>query len=502
MMRVILNLPFLVILMGLSGIAMLLPMAMAVRLSDYATARVFLQSGILIVLLTGLIGLASVNYAPKNTARSHLIALFSALVFLPVLLAIPLAFLLPSTSFGSLYFEMLSSLTTTGATVFKVSDGLGEPIHLWRAFVGWLGGLLMLVSAVAILSPLNLGGFEVFNSTTTATGTSGQTRIRAADVSERLVTFARKITPLYLGATVILALGLLIGGERPFVALIFAMSTIATSGITSGEGLASGFPAELLIFVFLFLAVSRLTFTFDGKLPDPRAIYRDHEFRLALAFVAILPSLLFLRHWLGSFEFAEQQNAAAAFRALWGAVFTTMSFLTTTGFESEDWAAAQDWSGLPTSGIILLGLAVMGGGVATTAGGIKLLRVYALFKHGARELQRLSYPSSIGGAGHSARHIRREGAYVAWMFFMLFAISTALVMLALSLTSLDFEAALVFSVSALSNTGPLAGVVLENAVGYGDLDPWARAILGAAMVLGRLETLAIIALLNPDFWRH
>ncbi len=500
-MRAVLSLPFLVILMGLSGVAMLLPMGLAFRLSDYATARVFFQCGLLIVLLTGLIGVASVNYAPKNTARSHLIALFGALVLLPVLLAFPLSILLPSTSYSALYFEMLSSLTTTGATIFDASDRVGEPIDLWRAFVGWLGGLLMLISAVAILAPLNLGGYEVFNSATMATGTSGQTRIRAADVSARLVTFARKISPIYLGATLVLALGLLVSGERPFVALLYAMSTIATSGITSGEQLASGFPAELLIFIFLFLAVSRLTFNFDGKLPDPQAIYRDHEFRLALAFVTILPSLLFLRHWLGSFEFAEQQNATAAFRALWGAIYTTMSFLTTTGFESEDWAAAQDWSGLPTSGIILLGLAVMGGGVATTAGGIKLLRVFALYKHGARELQRLSYPSSVGGAGQSARRIRRGGAYVAWMFFMLFAISTALIMLALSLTSLDFEASLVFAVAALSNTGPLANVVLENAIGYGDLDQWAQTILGAAMVLGRLETLAIIALLNPDFWR-
>lgn len=498
----LLKLPFLVILMGLCGVAMLLPMGHALRISDYVTARAFFQTGLLIVLLTALIGVASVNYAPRNTARSYLAALFSAYVFLPVILAYPLWLLIPTTSYFSVYFEMLSALTTTGASVFEGAARLSEPVHLWRAFVGWLGGLLMLVSAIAILAPLNLGGFEVYSgSEEGAAKSSARARIRTADVSERLIGFTVRLAPIYLGATLLLALVLLISGERAFVALVHAMSTLSTSGITSGDVLETRFVGEMLIFVFLFLAVSRLTFTFEGRLPSIRSIRADHEFRLALALVAILPVLLFLRHWIGAFEVNEQENTTAAFQALWGAVFTTLSFLTTTGFESKSWAAAQSWSGLPTSGIILLGLAVMGGGVATTAGGIKLLRVYALYKHGFREMQKLTFPSSVGGSGRAARHIRREGAFVAWLFFMLFAISIALTLLALSLTGLDFEAALTYSVSALSTTGPLAGAVLEGGSNYGDLRDTAKAVLCVAMVLGRLETLAIIALLNPDFWR-
>jgi trk system potassium uptake protein len=502
MIRTLLQLPFLVILMGLSGVAMLLPMGHAFRIADFETGRVFLQSGVLILLVTGLIGVASVNYNPKNTAQSHLVSLFGAFVLLPALLAFPVWVLVPSVSFPSHYFEMLSSLTTTGASIFDDPARISEPIHLWRAFIGWLGGFLMLVSAIAIMAPLNLGGFEVFSGDKKNTRIGGLARIKTADTTERLIKFTRRIGPIYLGVTLLLAFGLLINGERSFVAILYAMSTISTSGIHSGDALVSGFSGELIIFLFLFLAVSRLMFTFDGNLPSVKSIQQDHEFRLALAFVAVLPAFLFLRHWLGAFEVNEQENATAAFQALWGAVFTTLSFLTTTGFESESWVAAQDWSGLPTSGIILLGLSVLGGGVATTAGGIKLLRVYALYKHGVREMQRLSFPSSIGGSGRSGRHIRREGAYVAWLFFMLFAISTALTMLALSLAGLDFETSLAFAVSALSTTGPLAGAVLENGTSYADLDDWSRGILGVAMVLGRLETLAIIALLNPDFWRR
>jgi trk system potassium uptake protein TrkH len=132
---------------------------------------------------------------------------------------------------------------------------------------------------------------------------------------------------------------------------------------------------------------------------------------------------------------------------------------------------------------------------------VKLLRVYVLVRHGQRELERLVHPSSIGGSGGQARFLRREGAYVAWIFFMLFAIAIAVVMLALALTGLDFESALVLTIAALSTTGPLAGVAADTPLSYAVLPEAAKLILAATMVLGRLETLAIIALLNPEFWR-
>ena len=139
--------------------------------------------------------------------------------------------------------------------------------------------------------------------------------------------------------------------------------------------------------------------------------------------------------------------------------------------------------------------------MATTAGGVKLLRVYALYKHGARELERLVSPHSVGGSGMQARRIRRQGAYVAWVFFMLFALSLALVASLLAATGLNFEEALVLAVAALSTCGPLALVVTEFPIDYGTVDATGRVVLAFAMGLGRLETLAIIALLNPSFWR-
>ncbi len=505
-MRAILKLPFLVVLMGMTAPAMLAPMALAVRLGDFLTARVFLQSGILILLFVMLIGVATQNRPPRRHGRGHLVDLLGAYFVLPALLALPLVFLVPTASFSELYFEMLSSLTTTGASLFEGTNRLSEPIQLWRGEVGWLGGLLILVSAFAILAPLNLGGFEIQSAHGPTVGPSagmrGTLRGSKGGISARLMRALSSLGPVYLALTAALATGLLLEGARPFDAVMQAMATLSTSGITAPGGAPTGRAAEMLIFIFLIFAVSRNSFTRDHAGPRMRLLAEDHEFRLAAGFVLGFSVLMFLRHWLGAIEVDSGRNSLAALKALWGAVFTTLSFLTTTGFESADWHAAQQWSGLPSPGVILLFLSAVGGGVATTAGGIKLLRAYAIYKHGAREFRKLAYPSSVGGAGRAARHIRREGAFSAWMFLMMFVGAVTLVMLALAATGVGFSDSMALAVSALSTNGPLLAAVRADAITWADLDGTARAILGLAMILGRMETFVIIALINPEYWRR
>ena len=130
------------------------------------------------------------------------------------------------------------------------------------------------------------------------------------------------------------------------------------------------------------------------------------------------------------------------------------------------------------------------------------MRVYALFLHGQRELDRIVHPSSVGGKGAEARRLSREGAYMAWVFFMFFAIAVFLVLGALTLAGLDFTRALVFGIAALTTTGPLAAVAGPEPFDYATLGGPAKVILGAAMIVGRLEILAVIALLAPAPWRR
>jgi trk system potassium uptake protein TrkH len=282
------------------------------------------------------------------------------------------------------------------------------------------------------------------------------------------------------------------------------MSTFSTSGISNVGGISganSGIFGEAVIALFMIFAVSRFMYQQDTEGLGFKRLKRDKEVNLMLICVVLIPSLLFLRHWSSAIEVSSDNNPLAAIAALWGGIFMVMSFLTTTGFESESWSASQSWSGLGTTGLILMGLAVMGGGIATTAGGVKLLRVYALYKHGIREMMRLSYPSSVVGSGSKARSFRREGAYAAWIFFMLFLVSLAIIMLALSLTGLKFEDSIILAISGLSTTGPLIYVAGEGNLDYSMLSGTAKGVFCIAMILGRLEALAVIALLNPNYWR-
>ena len=253
--------------------------------------------------------------------------------------------------------------------------------------------------------------------------------------------------------------------------------------------------------LFMLFALSRLTFSSDTVTATQGGLRSDPEFRLGLFIVCFVPLVLFLRHWIGAIDVDAEFTAWQGIAALWGAVFTVLSFLTTTGFASSDWIDAQMWSGLDTPGLILMGLALVGGGVATTAGGVKLLRVFALYLNGKRELERLVHPSSVSRAGREGRRLQRNGAFIAWIFFMLVAISIAALTMLLSLTGVGLEEALVLSVSGLSTTGPLTQFAMDEPLRLSGLNDYAKYIFCAAMVLGRLETLAIIALLTPDVWR-
>lgn len=498
------TLPLLILLAGIASFAMFGPAALALAYEDFHSARSFFYTGMLGLVVASLVAVATAGRPHNNNPVRQLLALLFAFVVLPALLAVPFFESVRTTSFLNAYVEMVSCMTTTGATFFA-PERLSEAEHLWRALVGWMGGLLIWVAAAAILAPLTLGGFEV-----TAVSEPGQTpapgaaRPDAADPGVRLRRAVSALVPVYAGLTVALWMLLTIAGDRPFVAISHAMSTMATSGISPVGGLsgsASGLAGEVVLFFFFVFALSRLTFSNDTSAARRTGLWYDPEFRMGLAIAVVVPTLLFLRHWFASFEVGDEQNLLAGLRSFWGGLFTTISFLTTTGFESAEWARAQDWSGLATPGLILMGLAIVGGGVATTAGGVKLLRVFILYLNGARELERLIHPRSVGRSGLLTRRTRREGAFIAWVFFMMFALTLTATVLALAASGAPFEPAFVLAIATLTNTGPLIAFGTEHVIELSRLGLETKVIMAVAMVLGRLEVLALVVILTPDLWR-
>ena len=498
------KLPLLIPLTGIACASMVAPAALALAEQDFHDARSFFYAGLIGLIVVSFIAIAQAARPRGQTTLGQLQSLLGAFVLLPLVLAVPFFEAVRNTTFLNAYFEMVSSFTTTGATLFDVGR-LSNAEHLWRAQVGWMGGLLVWVAAAAILAPLALGGFEV-----TASGEPGQVvlsgsaRAGYADPSLRLSRAVWALTPVYGGLTLLLWVLLLVAGDPPLVALCHAMSVLATSGISPIGGLAeapSGIAGEAILFLFMGFALTRLSFSGDTLGQSRSSLLQDAEFRLGLLIIFALPVLLFMRHWVGAFGVNDVAGFATGATALWGSLFTVASFLTTTGFESSGWDEAQAWSGLSTPGLILMGLALIGGGVATTAGGVKLLRVYALYLNGAHEVERLIHPSAIGRATAASRRLRREGAFIAWVFFMMVAMTIAAMTVLFALAGVDFDHAVLLATATLSNTGPLISSAAETPFPLLEQTAGVKVLMCLGMVLGRLEMLAIIVMLTPDAWR-
>jgi len=495
------NQPLFVLLLGITSLLMYVPVLFSIRLDQWLYARTFFYHGTFFLIITAFLGIAFSSQKLRKKIVQNIFDLFCCFVFLPIFMAMPLNYLITNINFFDAYFEMLSSFTTTGASIFDLNDRVPDVLHLWRALISWVGGLLMLVAALAIFQPAGLGGFDVYTRKNNSDNLKIQ--IKRVDIRSRIIKYSILISPIYFLLTIVMSILLIMSGDRPLVAVIHSMSTFSTSGISNVGGIQganSGASGEFIIVLFLIFSISRFMYQQDSDGRGYRRLKRDKEVNIMLILILIIPSLLFIRHWFGIIEISEKFDFQSGLSAFWGGVFMVMSFLSTTGFESEYWGSSQAWSGLKTPGLILMGLCVLGGGIATTAGGVKLLRVYVLYKHGIREMTRLSYPHSVAGAGEKARNFRREGAYAAWIFFMLFLVSLAIIILSFSATGIKFEHSLILAISGLSTTGPLIYVAGDGSLYYSTISQTAKSIFCVAMVLGRLEALAVIALFNPNYW--
>ena len=493
------RIPLLVVVTGVLSLTMLAPALHAWARGAGGEAVVFATWAAIGTALAVALGLTLARTRRGLPARDHLVALTGTFALLPVLAAMPVVALEPDTPLGDAYLEMVAAITTTGGSLFDPAE-VSPSLHVWRATVAWLGGLIVWIAAVAILAPLRLGGFEVTWSRDGGQSARISTPAQTATPAHRIARYTRTLVPVYAGLTVTLWAILAGLGQPPTEAALWAMSTLSTSGITGAEAPPTRL-GEMAVLVFLGFALSRQTFAADLHRNHLSRLTSDRELRLAAAIVVGVTLALFMRHWIGALELrAPGEGIASAGRALWGAFFTVTAFLTTAGFESADWPTARAWSGLDTPAVLLVGLVMAGGGVATTAGGVKLLRVYALYAHGRREMAVLVHPHQVGAHVPHATRLTGQGVEIAWIFVMLFAVSVAAVTLALGATGLDFRTALVLAVATLATCGPLVGVAVEG--GTAVLEPAAKGILATAMVVGRMETLALVALFNPAFWRR
>jgi len=474
---------------------------LAATSGDLRVAKVFLASAVVLLLTGTFCAISLANRRRELTIFDQLVGLAATFALAPLMTAMPVYLLIDDLSLSDAYVEFVSCFTTTGGALTDIPATEGI-VHFWRAEVAWLGGLLMWGAAVAIFRPLDLGGFESVQH-----GGFGP----AAHLSSRRKHRARsylnstilKLAPLYMAVTAVLWGLLLLAGFEPFPAVVVAMSTVSTSGITVGDTAlpaSAGFWGEFWILLFMLLALSRIVATGSVRRLGSLSFVRDPEINLAAMLIAatLAAALLFEWHELVR-EYNNSGLRHVAFNC-WGIIFTAVSYLTTTGFGSAHWpfATVSGQYGLPD--MILMTLAMLGGGVATTAGGIKLLRIYLLFNRSRHEVHRIVMPQSSLSRGSYGKVLRTEGASLAWIFIVLLALSFAALFIYLSARGLEFEAAMTVTAAMLTTTGPLVGETLGSDFDLQDLDMVSRLILAFAMIVGRLELLVFVFIAGRLEW--
>ncbi|MBL6637643.1 MAG: TrkH family potassium uptake protein [Planktomarina sp.] len=450
-------------------------------------------------VLLGLFGLTFLRFSLQGTVfPMHLYAqLWSLIAFFlgfPLLLAIPLYEVSAAGQFVDAYLDIVSTVTTTGLPVFAPGS-LSETLVIWRVSLGWASGFLIWVFAWSIFAPLNLGGFEHLGArgeAMTQTQNARQTTGRLP--AEKFWSEAVRLGPVYLWITLAAALALLIVSGDPSYALLRAMATIATFGIEIPEHSgAGGVGGEVILALVMLFALSRSTFSTVFARARKWRVTEDPELRVAAGLVLVATLVLIGQ----GARYVE--GLGAHLELVWGAFFTSLSYLTTTGLASDSLPVGL--VNLDPVEIILVALAMIGGGVATTAGGIKLLRVFILTGHSRAEVNRLIAPSQVMSGQIESRSHDHHSAMLACVFLVLFILVMGAITLALTVAGSPVKDSLYLTLATVTNTGPLlpTGSGAETLVM--SLPTQAKMILAAAMVLGRLEVLALLALLNPDIYR-
>lgn len=490
---------------------LMLPCAVLAHVQgDPVAALAFAQwSGVSVLGALGL-GLARYRQPVETVARNEILTVIGIFGALPLLAAAPLPSAVPGLTLEEAYFEMVSTLTTTGMTGTAEAAAFSDPVHLWRALTAWLGGLVALTAAAAVFNPRNLGGYEVQADSRRGpvgrlSGLPAWAGTGARPTADRRLNKAMvAIFPAYLTLTVLLTLCFLAGGVPILKAVVQAVGVLSTSGLSvDRRGFEGGVLLEAIAFGFMVLAATRHAFAPGTARSRALRFRTDPEVDLALFTIAVAVGWILLRGvvtvGIGHLTADLREGLAAA----WGALFTTTAFLTTTGYVSSLWEQSHARIGLGTPAMLLMALATMGGGVASTAGGVKLLRSFALFQHGVAEMRQLGHPSAVSPRRSGPHRISFTGALLAWLFVMLFLLALGIVALALGTEGLGLDDGLAAAVAALTNTGPLYNVLAEaDSPEIGAFTPTARLILCAAMVLGRVEVLAVVALANPAYWRR
>ena len=459
------------------SLSFVLPIIVSILFNDGALF-LFLKT-LVTILSIGLIGLVITrNVKSELSQKDGFVIIVMFWVVLSLAGAIP--FYLSGMSLIDSIFESMSGITTTGATVISNLDGLPESILFYRQLLQWMGGMGLIVLAIAVMPLLGIGGGQIYK--TEVPGAMGEQRL-----TPRIKETAQALWVIYLGLTLICGFLYYISGMSAFDAVSHAMSTVAIGGFSTHNesiGFFNSISIELICMTFMLLsAFSFALHYFALYKKKPLKYVFDPELKFFVFFLLLIFLIALIISVFASGE------STPSFREL---SFHTVSIVSTTGFSIGD---SSEWP-FSISFLLLIG-AFVGACSGSVGGGIKSWRIMIMLNHAYKNIMKIIHPNSVISLKIGSKSVDDDVATSVWGFFSIYVISFVILLLAVLISGLDLESAFSAVGACLNNLGPGLGAVSEN---YAEINSFSKGVLAFAMLLGRLEIFTLLVILTPMFW--
>ncbi len=468
------------------GLLLAAPLLLALTADEARQVAPFAGSMFLALFCGGLIAIGTRHRSPRTTRRDGILVGLALWFLLPLFGALPLYLGGTGLSFADAWFEALSGLTTTGASIIPNVAELPRSLVFWRGLLQWFGGLMSLIFLIVVFTDFDFLGLA--QRPAVIPGSERQ------DLPERLGRALTECWWLYLSLTAACAVALWLAGMPSFIAVNHAFSIVSSGGFTTAPGDAAyAGNAAIALVMIVFMLLSSIAFALHWAAARGKfSVYRqDPETRYLLA-AWLLAFLVFFTSLAGEGMSVDDGLLSAA--------FNVTSLLSTTGYVLQPGSDGFLWpSLLAIAGIVLV---LVGPSSGTAAGGLKLVRLALLFKQSWREVERLSFPHGMVPLRYGRFRIQRSALRSAWAVLVLFLSGFVFLALVLNYLGVVFDDALALSAASIANAGPAIGLMSGHDLGYSELSAAVKAWLMLGMVFGRVEFFAIVIVFHGFFWRR
>lgn len=474
---------------------MLLSSLVSLIYNDGVTFQIFL-AGIFTFIVGVILMVFTRRHKKEMNKREGYIVVTFGWIIMALSGTLPYVITEAIPSFASAFLETISGYTTTGATILNDIEAVPKGVLFWRSLTHWIGGMGIIVLAIAILPLLGIGGMQLFAAE--APGPS------ADKLHPRITDTAKRLWLIYFGYTAAETILLQVAGMSFFDAINHAMATLSTGGFSTKNASVAywnGQPIiQYIIIVFMFLAGTNFVlsyFAFKGKV---QKIIHDEEFKLYFKFIAVFTVIaaliIYFRADISASSITHPMVWGEAESAFRHALFQVLTVITTTGFITADFTM---WT--PFLTVFFFGLMFLGGSAGSTSGSVKVVRHLILIKNGFLEFKRTLHPNAIVPVRYNKKSISGDIVFNVLAFFILYMLSFIIGALGFSMMEIDFQSSIGLAASSLGNVGPALGNFgpVNNYANLPSIGKWWCSFL---MLIGRLELFTVLILFTPFFWRN